>query len=109
MPADIAYPEPTEATVKKLYGTAFQCAELICKRPLYRVHAEAGELILNSRVAHIQARRSGGPRFIEMDSEANRGFENLLLLCLEHHEEVDTKALEHVYPADLLREWKSIN
>lgn len=101
------YPEPTKATVKQLYGSAFRCAEPNCNRPLYRVHDESGDLILNSRVAHIHGRRLNGPRWIEMDPEANRAAANLLLLCIVHSYEVDDVTLEGTYTAELLREWKA--
>lgn len=101
------YPEPTVATVKQLYGSAFRCAEPNCNRPLYRIHDESGDLILNSRVAHIHGRRRNGPRWVEMDLEANRAVTNLLLLCIDHSYEVDNPAFEETYPAELLREWKA--
>lgn len=98
------YPEPTVSTVKKLYARAFRCAHPECARPLYKQDNETGELILNSRVAHIHARRSGGPRWIAMSSEANRGEANLVLLCIEHSYEIDEVPAS--FPADLLRSWK---
>lgn len=99
-----AHPEPTTATVKSLYARAFRCARPGCSRPLYKQDNDTGELVLNSRVAHIHARRPGGPRWIEMHPEANRASGNLLLLCIEHSYEVDT--LPDQYPAELLRDWK---
>jgi hypothetical protein len=100
-----AHPEPTTATVKQLFAHAFRCAEPNCTRPLYRQDDATGELILNSRIAHIHARRSGGPRWIQMTTDANRAPDNLLLLCIEHSYEIDERAGS--YPADLLREWKA--
>lgn len=101
---DRAHPEPTPATVKVLYGRALRCARPDCPRPLYKQDNDTGELVLNSRVAHIRARRPGGPRWKQMDAEDNRGPANLLLLCIEHSYEVDDRPDAH--PADLLREWK---
>lgn len=98
------YPEPTTATVKRLYARAFRCARPDCSRPLYKQDNETGDLALNSRVAHIHARRAKGPRWIEMSGEENRSDANLLLLCIEHSYEVDE--LPDLYSADLLREWK---
>jgi len=99
-----AHPEPTPATVKRLYARAFRCARPDCSRPLYKQDNDTGDLALNSRVAHIHARRPGGPRWIEMPAEDNRADDNLLLLCIEHSYEVDE--LPDLYPAELLREWK---
>lgn len=101
------FPEPTPATVKQLYGSAFRCAEPSCQRPLYRVHEDTGDLILNSRVAHIHARRRNGPRWTQMSADENRAASNLLLLCIEHSYAVDDPTLEREYPADLLRGWKA--
>lgn len=99
------HPEPTAATVKALYGTAFRCAHPDCSKPLYRLTNDTGEFVLNSRVAHIHARRPGGPRWIEMSDDENRSASNLVLLCIEHSYEVD----EHPdrYPAETMHEWKS--
>lgn len=99
-----AHPEPTPATVKRLYALAFRCAKPDCTRPLYRQDNDTGDLVLNSRIAHIHARRPGGPRWVEMSSDDNRADDNLLLLCIEHSYEVDE--LPDQYPAELLREWK---
>lgn len=99
-----AHPEPTPATVKRLYALAFRCAKPDCTRPLYRQDNDTGDLVLNSRIAHIHARRPGGPRWVEMSSDDNRADDNLLLLCIEHSYEVDE--LPDQYPAEFLRDWK---
>ena len=101
----IEHRRPAEATIKQLYATAFRCGKPDCTKPLYRMNDETGELILNSRVAHIHARREGGPRWNPTMSEAdNRSASNLIPLCLEHADEIDV-APQH-YSAKLLREWK---
>ena len=101
----IEHRPPTERTVKQLYGTAFRCAEPSCTKPLYRVNDDTGEYILNSRVAHIHARREGGPRWnSEMSEKANRSAGNLLPLCEERAFEIDATQ-EHFSP-EKLREWK---
>ena len=77
------HPLPTVATVKQLYASAFRCAKPDCLRPLYKTNDDTGDLVLNSRIAHIHARRAGGPRWIEMSAEDNRSASNLVLLCIE--------------------------
>lgn len=104
-PTDTAYPLPTAATVRQLYGSAFRCAHPQCQRPLYKLNDDTGDRVLNSRVAHIHARRQGGPRWIEMPPEENRAGTNLVLLCIEHSYEVDETP--DVFPAEMLREWKA--
>ncbi|GLY07755.1 hypothetical protein [Actinoplanes sp. NBRC 101535] len=42
----------------------------------------------------------------DLPAEKRDSFENLLLLCLAHHEEVDGKDSEKRYPPELLRKWK---
>jgi hypothetical protein len=98
------HPLPTVATVKQLYASAFRCAKPDCLRPLYKTNDDTGEFVLNSRIAHIHARRAGGPRWIEMSSEENRGASNLVLLCIEHSYEVDDFPVQ--FPAGMLRRWK---
>jgi hypothetical protein len=100
-----AHPPPTLATVKALYGRAFRCARPECPKPLYKIDADTGERTLNSRIAHIHARRPRGPRWnATMTSEDNRSYENLLLLCIEDSYEIDEQ--EQRFPAELLRIWK---
>jgi hypothetical protein len=102
---DAEYPLPTPATVRQLYGSAFRCAHPECSRPLYKLSDDTGDRVLNSRVAHIHARRKGGPRWLDMPAEENRALANLLLLCIEHSYEIDDAP--HLFPADTLREWKA--
>lgn len=100
------HPLPTVATVKQLYASAFRCAKPDCLRPLYKTNDDTGDLVLNSRIAHIHARRAGGPRWIDMSAEDNRSASNLVLLCIEHSYEVDDFPI--LFPADLLRQWKAV-
>lgn len=90
--------------MKRLYAHALRCAKPDCSRPLYKQNNDTGDLVLNSRVAHIHARQPGGPRWIEMSEEDNRADSNLLLLCIEHSYEIDE--FPDSFPANLLREWK---
>jgi hypothetical protein len=98
-----------ESTVKQLYGTATICAHPECDEPLLRWISGVGMPVLNSRIAHIRAASSLGPRYDEaMTDEDRRTFDNLILLCLPHAEEVDLKALADRYPAETLHEWKFV-
>jgi len=107
MPAPIEHPEPTQATAKLLYANAFRCARPGCRRPLYSVDGETGIRTLNSRIAHIHARREGGPRFdLNQSADDNRHANNLLVLCLEHANEVDVPGWETRFPPSVLKEWK---
>lgn len=99
--------EPSPATIKELYANAYRCAFPKCQRPLYKVDAETGTRTLNSRVAHICARREGGPRWNSTQSEEeNRSVNNLLLLCIEHSYEIDDSNRVVDFPVELLLQWK---
>jgi hypothetical protein len=100
--------DPTDATAKELYANAYRCAAPSCKRPLYRVDDETGVRTLNSRIAHIAAQSSGGPRWDkDMSEDENRSVRNLLLLCLEHASEVDEPDRVKDFPSPLLLQWKA--
>lgn len=62
----------------------------------------------NSQVAHIYGIRPGTPRYRpDMPARERDFFANLLLLCTAHHEEVDGKNGENLYPPETLRSWKA--
>lgn len=104
--APIVHPKPLITVVKELYGTTFRCGKPDCRRPLYRLNDDTGETVLNSQVAHIHARREGGPRWKDgMSADDNRSASNLIALCLEHAFEIDQTP--DLFPPDLLREWKA--
>jgi hypothetical protein len=97
-----------ESTVKQLYGTATTCAHPECNEPLLRWVDDLDTPVLNSRIAHICAASTLGPRYDEaMTDEDRRSFDNLILLCLPHAEEVDLRALAYRYPEETLHRWKS--
>jgi hypothetical protein len=101
------HPEVTAATAKELYANAINCASPECDRPLYRVNEDRSRT-LNTRIAHICARQEYGPRWDpEMSPEANRSVDNLLVLCIEHADEVDRPERVGLYPVALLHEWKA--
>jgi transcriptional regulator with XRE-family HTH domain len=100
------HPPVTIATAKELYANALTCAYPGCGRPLYRVN-EDGTRTLNSRISHICARQEGGPRWDpEMSSEENRSVNNLLLLCIEHADEIDQPQRSSLYSVSVLHNWK---
>jgi hypothetical protein len=102
----VEHPRPTGATVRELYATAQRCGRPGCMQTLYRT-GEAGARILNCQVAHIHARRENGPRLNPaMTADENRGYDNLIVLCLAHASEIDLTPDR--FPAQTLREWKAI-
>ena len=80
-----------------------ECAHPDCSKKLI---AEDGVSII-SKICHIAAASKEGPRFDDnMTDEERRGFDNLILLCDEHHVMIDNKENEAQYPTSILKEWK---
>lgn len=105
----IEHPKPTLSTVKELYGCALKCGFVDCSEPLFIEHADGSGRSLNSKIAHICARREGGPRWDpQMSSDENRSAANLILMCAKHADEIDLIHRAAHYPVDLLREWKAV-
>lgn len=68
--------------IKKLYGLAAgRCS--ICKINVFDNEVHIGEM------AHIIAKSAGGARGNERLSSNSNSYENLILLCANHHTEVD--------------------
>ena len=81
-----------------------ECAHPNCTKKLI---AEDGISVI-SKICHIAAASKEGPRFDEnMTDDERRGFDNLILLCDEHHVIIDNNENESEYPSLLLRKWKS--
>lgn len=103
----IVHGEPTPATAKRLYGTAFICAYPDCRQPLYRLSEDGRIQTLNSRICHIAAKSEGGPRWDpEMSENENRSAENLLLMCLPHASEIDEASGSVKFQTQRLLDWK---
>jgi hypothetical protein len=99
------HPRPTLATIRELYAHAFACAHPDCVEWLYQQESGSATPVLNSRVAHIHARRPNGPRWLPgMSPEDNRSAANLLLLCIPHSYEIDED--EERFPAAVLQQWR---
>ncbi|WP_218939738.1 HNH endonuclease [Lutibacter citreus] len=59
-------------------------------------------------IAHICAASSEGPRFdSKMTDDERRSFNNLILLCDEHHKMIDNPDTIDKFPASVIKEWKS--
>lgn len=102
-PKDIArkYKPSTVRRLDTLSGN--ECAHPNCNKKLI---AEDGISII-SKICHIAAASKEGPRFDErMTDEERRGFDNLILLCDEHHVMIDNRENESEYPTTLLKKWK---
>lgn len=81
--------------------SAARCA--ICRKPLVQKADEAGAYSFLGDVAHIYAKRDGGPRADASLAASERDHpNNLFLLCLDHHKMVDDHP--EIYTAEKLIE-----
>lgn len=86
--------------------SAARCA--ICKKPLVEREEDVGAYSFLGDVAHIHARRNGGPRADASLSSGDRDHpDNLFLLCLDHHKLVDDHP--EAYPVEKLLETKDLH
>lgn len=91
----------TDKTLKRLFAlSGNMCAFPGCDRKLVNQ-----KNALNSNICHIEAATLGGERFNPHMTDSDRAdYENLILLCVQHHDE--TNDVER-YPVCVLKEMKS--
>lgn len=80
-----------------------ECTHPDCSKTLI-----AGDNVsIISKICHIEAASENGPRYNKSSNDdERRSFENLILLCDEHHIMIDNKENESIYPVEVLKEWK---
>lgn len=80
-----------------------ECAHPNCTKALV---GEDGISII-SKICHIEAASKEGARYnARMNDDERRHYNNLILLCDEHHTIIDNKENEGKFPTLLLQEWK---
>ena len=91
----------TILTIKRLYAlSGNQCAFLACDVTFVSPEDETNI----SNICHIEAAEEGGERYNpNSNDEERRSFENLILLCPNHHKITDNV---NVYTVDVLRKMK---
>lgn len=95
------YTQSTTRQLDLLSGN--QCAHPNCSRQLL---AEDHQSIIG-KICHIEAASKNGPRYNpNMSDDERRSYDNLILLCDEHHTIIDNRKSEHKYPVSLLKQWK---
>ncbi|MBQ0868291.1 HNH endonuclease signature motif containing protein [Streptomyces sp. RK75] len=93
----------TEKTIKLLFGTATHCAYPGCGSRL--IFKDRELYTPTAQIAHIRSEKANGPRYdASYPSSRINDFENLLLLCGEHHPPVDRH--ESTYSVEELLQWK---
>ncbi|WP_408043400.1 nSTAND3 domain-containing NTPase [Tenacibaculum litopenaei] len=93
-----------QSDVKRLFAFSNnQCSKPDCTN---RLIAEDGNTIIG-KICHIEAAKKGGPRFNKgMSNDERRSYDNLILLCDEHHQMIDNKINEEEYDKTTLISWK---
>ena len=91
----------TEKTIKRLYAlSGNQCAFPDCNISLL----SSGSEINFSNICHIEAAEPGGQRYnLTSNDNYRRSYENLMLLCANHH--LETNDVEK-YTVPILQEMK---
>lgn len=91
---------PTTETLRRLYTVSGnQCSFPRCIKPMFN---NEGNFV--GQVCHISAAMTGGERFDpQMTNEQRRDFDNLMLMCYDHHIETNK---ENEYPTQRLRQFK---
>src|SRR6188768_1569040 len=92
---------PTYRDVKRLFAlSGNRCAFPKCQVSI----AEGTSLV--GEICHIKADRPSGPRYDPTQMESERqAFENLILMCANHHKVVDDD--EVAYSVERLRQLKA--
>lgn len=82
------------------------CSFPRCGRPLVKEATSDDREVIVGEIAHIVAQNKGGPRAQGSVPGGNLdGYENLILLCHEHHELIDQQI--HTYSVEKLLQFKS--
>lgn len=90
--------DPLESQVRILYGQSHgRCAYPQCGKILVMPSRDRRDMPKNvAKVAHITAASPGGPRYdAEMSSDERRSETNLMLMCGDHHDAIDTQLAFH--------------
>jgi len=79
--------EITQLTLKRLHSlSGNRCAFPGCSQQFFKVDSKANI----SNICHIEAAEAGGKRYNpDSDDDYRRSFKNLILLCPNHHTEID--------------------
>jgi len=90
-----------------LWGRAgATCSYPSCRRNLVREGTQEDREVVVGEIAHIVAQSKGGPRAeLSVPGGNIDGYDNLILLCHEHHELVDQQP--HTYPVEKLQQFKT--
>jgi hypothetical protein len=94
----------TDPTLKKLFALSGNvCAFPGCSAPIVDTDMD----VVVGDICHIKGKSENGPRYDPDQPESERdGYQNLLVMCVPHNRIVDGKKTQHLYPVEVLREYK---
>jgi hypothetical protein len=97
----------TDRDLKLLWGlAAARCAHPECRKPLIKEATSLDREAIIGKIAHINSISPNGPRHDPTKSvDYLNSYDNLLLLCGNHHDEVDPQ--ESTFTVDVLHQWKA--
>ncbi|MEO3864554.1 HNH endonuclease [Rheinheimera fenheensis] len=83
---------PKESTIKALFArSGNECAFEGCSEPIVQ-----NNNCVIGEICHIEARKLGGPRYNpHSNDEERRSFENLIILCPNHHRIIDNNEKQY--------------
>jgi hypothetical protein len=95
--------QPLPDTLRRLYTlSGNQCAYPQCCKLMFN---DQGNFV--GQICHIEAASPGGERFNpNMTNESRRAYDNLMLMCYEHH--IETNKVQ-IYPVRKMKEIKSLH
>ena len=95
-----------ESDLKKLWGlSAGRCNKPDCRKALLMDPTEFDDSVVIGEQAHIAPHSAGGPRRIsELPQDAREVYDNMILLCPNHHRQVDGQP--NTYTEERLHQWK---
>lgn len=105
-PRKVASRVYSRSTIGKLFGLSRnQCAFPNCPKPIILPGTIKSDAAIIGHICHIYAVADGGPRGKPGLTPTQRNaFKNLILMCRDHHGEVDTQY--ETFPATMLFRWK---
>lgn len=103
-------PKIPQITILKLWAMAAgRCEFYGCNEPLWRENLTMKE-VNNSHIGHIVAHSPSGPRGHRiLSKQLAKAFSNLMLVCRNHHNLIDSKEHEKGYPVELLKKYKEMH
>lgn len=98
----------TEKSIKLLWSNAAgRCSFTNCEEKLTVCQAASAAPHTLGEMAHIKGKNKGANRYDESQTDEQRdSYENLILLCPNHHTLIDKPENEHIYSVDVLLKMK---